>query len=185
MDSEAAEKLSEHDIDLLSADNRYVARIRQTGFALTHLAPYDRWETFVAELKRTWTIYESVVAPSTLNGFFVRYVNKLAVPLEIPLHRFFNVYPAMPNRDTLFSRVLMVTETVLEEEPRGILTVFMYPALEEADLEAHVFPMVLGNSFFFKVQTMDAIWRSLDAVRRIKNATFESQLTDEMKETIS
>jgi uncharacterized protein (TIGR04255 family) len=169
---------------LKSANDGYVLRFSKDRFSLSRLEPYDRWEPFRDEFRRTWSVFEAIVHPTQLTHLWVRYINKLRVPFERPLHEFFNVYPGWPDRDTLFTRMFLLAEASIQQPP-GALTVHMYPAMDEADKEAGFFPMVLGNTFTFNIETPDAMWRNLDDVRRVKNETFESQLTDAMKETIS
>lgn len=169
---------------LKSADDHYVVRFAKDRFSLSRLEPYDRWESLSAEFERMWSIFEEQIVPTKLAGFWVRYINKLRVPLERPLHEFFNVYPAWPDRATLFTRLFLLVKTTIDDPP-GFVEVYMYPALDEADREAGFFSMFLINTFTFAAETADAVRRNLDAVRRIKNAVFESQLTEIMKETIS
>jgi uncharacterized protein (TIGR04255 family) len=182
-DSEAADGKDAGYV-LKSADEKYVLRFAKDRFALSRLEPYDRWESFSDEFRRTWSIFETAIKPARLDGFWVRYINKLQVPLERPLRDFFNVYPAWPDPKVLFTQMFLLAEIAIPEPP-GRLLVHMFPVIDEADLDGGFFPMVLGNTFNFKAEAVDAVWRNMDAVRKVKNAIFDSQLTDEMKETIA
>jgi uncharacterized protein (TIGR04255 family) len=169
---------------LKSADGKYVVRFAKGRFSLSRLEPYDRWESFSDEFRRTWSIFEAVIQPAELNGFWVRYINKLRTPLNRSLRDFFNVYPAWPDPTTLFSQLFLLVETTIDAPP-GSLMVYMLPVIDEADLDGGFVPIILGNTFTFKAESVDAVWRNMDAVRKAKNSVFNSQLTDEMKETIS
>lgn len=169
---------------LKSADEKYVVRFAKDRFVLSRLAPYEHWGAFTEEFRRTWSIFEATVKPAKVEGLSVRYINKLRVPLNRPLREFFNVYPAWPDPSALFNQLFIFVETTVTEPP-GRVQVYMLPVIEEADVSGGFIPIVLGNSFHFSVESMDNVWRNMDAIRAAKNALFESQLTDEMKETIA
>jgi uncharacterized protein (TIGR04255 family) len=164
-----------------SADGLRIIRPRLDGLAFSRLAPYDTWESFTDDARVAWAAYISVIRPTELTGFITRYINQLKIPFGVPLYRFFNVYPAMPDKDVLFDRMFLFTETTLVEPP-GKLSVIMTPS-DPVD-ETH-FSMMLDNIFSFRVRDESVIWKNLDQIRKIKNDTFNAQLTDELKETLA
>ena len=55
-----------------SMDGLNVIHARRNGFAFSRLAPYQNWDVFLAEAKRSWTLYREVIGPIKLeNGRFV------------------------------------------------------------------------------------------------------------------
>jgi uncharacterized protein (TIGR04255 family) len=185
-----------------SEDGKFVVQARLDGFSFSQLAPYDRWATFIDRARMAWDVYSAVAMPSkNIVGFFVRYINEFRLPYETPLHQFFHVYPATPNRDTLFTNLLMITEAAIPEIPGGAHTMFFHPLPESAQNIPDVtsesvltaaspgtpptFRMVLDNMFRFNVRDYENAWKIMDEVHRIKNATFESQITDRLKETLA
>lgn len=164
-----------------SSDSSRVVEARTDGLAFSRLAPYDSWESFTTETRRIWDIYVAIIGPVQLTGFFVRYINVIRIPLGRPLHNFFTVYPAMPDRETLFSGLFMLTKTQISSPP-GSFTVIFTPD-GPAD-EGH-FHMLLDNTFEFEVEQEDSMWKSLPKIRELKNSTFTDQLTAELRETIS
>jgi hypothetical protein len=45
--------------------------------------------------------------------------------------------------------------------------------------------MLLDNMFMFRIRDESKAWESMDLIRKIKNKTFESQLTEKLKETLA
>jgi uncharacterized protein (TIGR04255 family) len=167
-----------------SADGLQVVHVRTNGLGFSRLAPYEDWERFTAEARRVWNIYSGCTEPAELSGFAARYINSLRVPLRVPLYKFFNIYPVVPERDTLFHAMFMFLEMPVQKPP-GSHSVFMAPQQLTAAEGATHFQMILDNSFNFEVKDPDSIWRSLADIRKLKNDTFNSQITDELKETIA
>jgi uncharacterized protein (TIGR04255 family) len=177
-----------------SEDGRSVVKVGRASFSVHVLAPYDSWEPFLAEAHRVADIYFSAISrPVGGVDLSVRYLNLFAIPFRRPLHEFFNVYPAWPERDVLFNRLYMRAETSIVELP-GTLTVYLTPrgkestapGAPEAVPEApDSFEMYLDNHFRFRIQDFDRVWALMDRVRKIKNDTFNSQITERLKEVIS
>lgn len=165
-----------------SEDGKQLIQARSDGFWFSRLTPYDRWEPFIEEARRTWAIYRDIVGPSGIHTFHVRYVNLFLIPLGIPLHEFFNIYPAVPKRQKLFSSMLLFVRYDLEELP-GNLTVVMFPSGPGGNSQS--IKIGLDNTFRFKFREESAVWENIDHIRRVKNDNFQSQLTDRMRGMLS
>jgi uncharacterized protein (TIGR04255 family) len=164
-----------------STNGKQIVKAGLNSFSFHRLEPYDCWETFISEARRTADAYFEIVPPVAVTALWVRYINVLKIPFYVPLHHFFAVYPAMPNPDVLFTKIFMHVETEIEELP-GSLAVRFTPTAESD--EEH-FRMLLDNTFTFNIRDRNTAWDNLDLIRRIKNSTFESQLRDELKETLA
>lgn len=166
-----------------STDKLDLIEPREDGFAFSRLAPYESWELFSAEARRTWDIYSRIFGTPALRGFEVRYMNMLRIPYGIPLHRFLSIYPHTPQRDVLFNKVFMFYE-IDTKAPPGKLQVLLFPGDRRPD-NSETFQMFLSNQFSFAVTNPDSLWESFPAIRKLKNDMFNSQITDEFKETIA
>jgi uncharacterized protein (TIGR04255 family) len=171
-------------------DGKQVVRAFNARFTFHRLAPYRRWEPFVAEAHRIAELYHSVFPRR--NGevqVVVRYLNVFSIPLEHPLHEFFNVYPAWPERDVLFTRVFMRVATAFEE-PHGHLTTFFLPRGDEYNTavsrpdDPNSFDMILDNIFDYTFADDRTAWATMDSIRKKKNDTFNSQITPRLRESI-
>jgi uncharacterized protein (TIGR04255 family) len=194
-----------------SDDGKHVVQARLDGFSFSRLAPYDRWETFIAEARRTWDAYEGrVLRGRQILGFSVRYINEFTLEYYVPLHVYFNVYPAMPNRDVLFTKLFLMAETATDELP-GRHLVLLAPRILMDDFDARYdeapvstttaesltpgeptetpeapppLRIMLDNLFLFEAENASSAWSVMDRVRKIKNDVFNSQITERLKETL-
>ena len=110
-------------------------------------------------------------------------MNELRIPYSVPLHRFLTVYPHTPQRDVLFNKLLMFYE-VETQAPPGKVQVILFPGDRDPD-DKETFPLFLSNFFSFEVTNPRSLWESFPAIRKLKNDTFNAQITEELKETIA
>ena len=165
---------------LSSSDGKRYVRASFGGHSLSQLAPYDRWEPFIAEFRRTWNAYLTVLGEVAIDRFFIRYYNELPIPIGVPLHHYFNIYPAMPDRDILFDNIYLVVDTSVENPPARVQT-----RMSPMRLEGGTVKMILDNTFTFRMADHEAVWDKLEIIRKLKNDTFESQITDAMREALA
>ncbi|MGZ7132782.1 MAG: TIGR04255 family protein, partial [Halobacteriota archaeon] len=164
----------------VSEDGKQIVQSRTDGFSFSRLAPYDRWESFVSEARRTWDAYAECVGSFDIQAFSVRYINELKIPFGTPLREFFNIYPALPDPSQLLSMVFMYY-SIGVPLMGGTATVSMASIGATSDGRARI---LLDNTFRFPVTDQLAIWENMPQVRKLKNDTFESQLRAEFKETL-
>lgn len=162
-----------------SADGKWIVQARSDGFRFTRQAPYDRWETFLSEARKSWEYYRDVVEPIKVAELVVKYVNVITIPLGIQLPKLFNTYPVIPPPQRLLDS-LQMRYAVTIAEPRGQISVLMVFLGRQPD---HTGRMVLDNTFSFKAASEIEIWEMMAKVRDIKNETFESQITDNLRKT--
>jgi uncharacterized protein (TIGR04255 family) len=164
-----------------SKDGKQIVQARSDGLRFTRQAPYDRWETFLPEARKAWEHYRDAVEPIDIIRLTVKYVNVISIPLGISLPRLFNTYPTIPWPERLLNS-LQMRYAVDVPEPTGQLSVLMVFLERGAD---HTGKMVLDNTFSFKVASEAEVWEMMPRVRRVKNETFESQITDELRKTFN
>lgn len=76
---------------LRSSDERQIVQLRHDGFSFSRLAPYEQWETFVAEALRLWGIHCELLQPEDVQRVSVRFVNRILLPLGSDFGDFFQV----------------------------------------------------------------------------------------------
>src|ERR1035437_1958909 len=80
-----------------SAVGDKVAQVRNNGFALSKLPPYDSWETTRDEALRLWAWYGGTFRPDHVTRLAVRYVNRIELPGKTGrLEDFFLARPHLP-----------------------------------------------------------------------------------------
>ena len=79
-----------------STDGRRALQARIDGFAFSQFAPYESWEPFVAEARRTWEVYRETVAAVEPTAIGMRTINSLSMPAGSTMESYLRVYPALP-----------------------------------------------------------------------------------------
>lgn len=169
-----------------SADGKYVMQARLDGFTFSRLAPYDRWEPFIAEAQTLWNRYRAIVSKAAVVQFSVRYVNKLHMPPGSEMSKYLRTFPQVSDElPQLLQGSFMRLEMPLND-PAGILILQQYYApAEQPDQIA----MILDNELRFPVvvtplsDTM--LWTQVEKVRELKNRFFRGCLTPLMEKMIA
>ena len=167
-----------------TGDGRQVIHARRNGFAFSRLTPYEHWESFISEAKRTWMLYRQTIGPSRLSKWTVRYINKLTWPDGERMEDYLQVYPRIP--ETLpqgiqgcFMRLLIPIDS-----PQGLLTqqLVLLPPEQQGKVS-----FMLDNEFTFSAIGLSdsALWERIESSREIKNKFFVNSITTKTKEMIS
>ena len=166
-----------------SADGRQVIHIRLDGFAFSRLTPYENWEHFSIEAKRTWAAYRSAIGMASLNRFNVRYINKLSLPKSAQLEDYLNVYPHIPNSfPQALSGCFMQLGYPLRDPYQGLLTQRLFAAPSE---DPDLITFILDHDFSYATIGLSdsEMWEGVMKCRNIKNTFFLDALTSKMKES--
>jgi uncharacterized protein (TIGR04255 family) len=163
-----------------SADDKYVAQFRVSGFTLSRMRPYENWESLAEESKRLWKVYCASVAPSRVTRLATRFINDLQLPLT----------PGASYQDYLIKLV-----DVPDEVPQAVGNFFQRFELYDRERDARVnlivalegpssgehVPVILDINAFKRLDCDTAtsqIWGILDRLRDLKNETFFGCLTE-------
>jgi len=167
-----------------SSDGKQIIHARRNGFGFSRLAPYQDWETFTAEARRTWTMYRKVIGPVKLRRWTVRYINKLSWPAGEPMEKYLRVYPYIPEDLPQELGSCFMRLQVPLGSPQGLLTQQLVALPPEQPGKV---AFLLDNEFAFSpIGLSDAIlWEQIDLAREIKNRFFVNSITDKMKEAFS
>jgi uncharacterized protein (TIGR04255 family) len=163
----------------VNSDTRHTVKLTNTSFSFSRNAPHGEWETFAAEAKRVWNICESSMKITAVSGLIIEYYYILTIPLSVPLRRFFNVYPSLPDQDALLMSMTLLATTNLAEIPGSSHQVMMLPGKQNS--EKMQVSVLLVNQFSFRLTQANTAWDKMDLIRDLKNRTFESQITDEFR----
>jgi uncharacterized protein (TIGR04255 family) len=182
--SEAAKKVSESPgspgIVYSDADRKRIIRARADGVTFSRLAPYDRWETFLPEARRSWELYKETLGDVKATRGAVRYINSIVIPLGLPLRDLFNTYPLLPDSEQLLDSMFMRYDYRLITATEFKIAVLMYFQGPLADDHGR---MLLDNTVSFDAVNETQLWGQMATARTIKNDLFESQITSRLKES--
>jgi uncharacterized protein (TIGR04255 family) len=167
-----------------SGDGRQVVHARRNGFGFSRLAPYQNWDQFFEEAKRTWSLYRRAIGPSSLSRWTVRYINKLVWPEGERMGKYLRIYPQIPDDLPQEIQGCFMRLEFPVPAPQGLLTqqLILLPP-EQAGRVA----FMLDNEFTFSAIGLrdSTLWDQIHSARDIKNSFFVNSITDEMKELIS
>jgi uncharacterized protein (TIGR04255 family) len=165
---------------LHSRDEKYVAQFRLTGFTLSRLPPYKKWENLIDETRRLWAIYVESLAPIRVVRVATRFINNLNLPLEpgesfqTYLHKLIDVPDEAPQIvESFFQRFQLFDAG---SGARVILTL----ALDGIPLTGAI-PVILDVDAFTAVNLKPAdreLWTILERLRDLKNRSFFGTITE-------
>jgi uncharacterized protein (TIGR04255 family) len=169
---------------LHSADEKYVAQFRLTGFTLSRLPPYEKWENLVDEARRLWAVYLERLAPRRVVRIATRFINNLQLPLEpgasfqIYVNKLIDVPDEAPQAvEAFFQRVRLVDTA---SGARVILTLAL-----DGMVAGKPAPVILDVDAFIaaKKDPMNGeLWAVLERLRELKNRSFFGTITEQAAE---
>jgi len=169
----------------VSGDRKRIFQVRLDGFTVSHLAPYQGWESLRNEAKRLWTIYKGVMKPKSVIRVAVRYLNRLDLPLPLNDFRDYlqtvpEVSPSIPQGglSDYFMRLSMPQDDL---EAMLVLQQAIIPSPSDVD---NVVSVVLDIDLFCEASISphdDSCWEMLERFRTRKNAIFEACITDKAR----
>jgi len=169
---------------LHSADEKYVAQFRLTGFTLSRLPPYEKWENLVDEARRLWAVYVDRLAPRRVVRIATRFINNLQLPLEpgasfqMYVNKLIDVPEEAPQAvETFFQRFRLVDTA---SGARVILTLAL-----DGMAAGKPAPVILDVDAFIatKKDPMNGeLWTVLQRLRELKNRSFFGTITEQAAE---
>ena len=169
---------------LHSADEKYVAQFRLTGFTLSRLPPYEKWENLIDEARRLWAVYVERLTPRRAVRIATRFINNLQLPLEpgasfqMYVNKLIDVPEEAPQAvEAFFQRFQLVDSA---SGARVILTL----ALEGMPAGGGA-PVILDVDAFTgaNLNPMDQeLWTILERLRELKNRSFFGTITERAAE---
>jgi len=167
-------------VRLHSADEKYVAQLTTEGFTLSRLAPYESWESLIAEAKRVWQVYRTCVKATRIQRTATRFINNLLLPIH-PGDRFEKFLTGLPVMPPDYPQTVssFLQRFVVSDAPSGA-TAILTQALDQVTT-AGPLPVILDIDVFretrFPADGPD-VWAYLTDLRELKNRFFFGALTD-------
>jgi uncharacterized protein (TIGR04255 family) len=165
----------------LQDDEKQLVQLRENGYAFNRLAPYDSFDDYLPEIRRTWDIYFELAAPILIRVVKLRYINRIVLPFVSPnldLDTYFNVGPRMPGEERYSVAGFLNLNQLIEKETGHRITT----VLAAEQWEGNKLPVLFDNTVFARIDAPPSDWQSLEAtiqsLRKLKNRVFADTLTE-------
>ncbi len=162
-----------------TADGHYVLQASPTGFTLSRLNSYTKWNDLLSEAKSLWAEYIKLFDRAVVIRCAVRYINRVGLPgPRIDFDHYFTAAPKIPESlpQVLVSFLSRVVIPIADRNAFAIVTQSFNPE----DAKENVAPVVLDIDVFregsFDIESEEN-WRVIGELRDIKNEIFFSWIT--------
>jgi len=182
---EALSGLSTHHalqaLQFLTDDEKQLVQVRAQGFSFNRLAPYSSLDDYLPEIERTWRLYGDVAAPVTTRAVRLRYINRIALPMEggkVELDAFLEIGPRSADEETLSLTGFLIQQNAVEKESHHQVSL----TLRSQSPEDETLPVILDIAVSYPLEVApndwDAIYETVQSLRRLKNRVFRNTLTE-------
>lgn len=178
-----AEKAERIGFRFSSQDGQRLADFNTNAFAFHWLRPYTQWSDVRDEARRLWSIYVEALRPTAIVRIGVRYVNRVAVPVNAEdICDYLVPGPVVPDGlpqsiRAFLSRIELVNKAT---EDIGVITQAIQGQTADGDLS------VLLDLDAIHMGSLDAmddrVWSIADRLREFKNEMFFRSVTDALLE---
>jgi len=164
-------------VSSVSPDRRSVVEVTISNLAFKWLAPYTSWDEFSKHAFGIWKGFiEAIdIRPKTVG---VRYVNRIDIPLGIPMEEFLRTYVEVSHDlPQLLNQYYMRVEIPLE---RGGIAIIQQGFLPSETPDEYA--VLLDNDVRLPVADLSQVWDTIEFGRREKNRLFEACITERLRE---
>ena len=170
-----------------SKSGKDIAQVTKRGVALSRLAPYKDWESFLKEAKDLWSQYTNTLPGANVSRLAVRYINSLNVPFESGVVSFEDYLRNAPQIPEGFGDELdhFLTRLVLTvDDPPNTTAVINQTIGSEGEASL---PLILDIDVFSTnhdvLPDSQEIWSTLERLRLLKNRIFFNTMTKKALES--
>lgn len=168
---------------LQAADGQYVLQLRTSGFTLSRLSPYGKWDDLKSEASRLWGILVDQLGEFHIARAAVRYINE--IKLQLPIAEFGDYLTCPPRLPEGVPQGLssFLTRVVVPDAEANCVSV-VTQALEGPPSEGptgSAITVLLDIDVFRSGRCAsgdDSIWQALSVLRDQKNRMFFGHLME-------
>ncbi len=162
-----------------SGDRKQIVQVRSQGFSFNRLAPYSSLDEYLPEMKRTWSIFTSIIRPIRVRMVKLRYINRILLPLvknKLDLDKYLKLGPRLPEEDKLTLSSFMNRNVAVDVETGHQVTIILASqAIQENQLPV-IFDIEVVNNESVDLSNWDLILQQIQSLRNLKNRVFEHSL---------
>lgn len=168
---------------LRSADRTRVVQMRRDGFTMSHLRPYQDWDSLKGDAARLWQRFVDAARPQTVSRVAVRFINRLELPHSELLVHWLRLLPVVPEQLQLEPTAFALR--TLHAHPLFPTAIAIVNLQQEQSQPPDPRVVVFDIDCFFpdlRLAPSDpAIWERLNDLRNFKNDIFFSSITEDTR----
>ena len=174
--------VSQIGVRLESEDGKSVVQAKADGLALSRLAPYQSWESLIAQLQGVWPAYVDTFAPQVVTRIGVRFINKIILGTgPVDLDDLLVAGPKIPNG---------LPQSFIQFSSNVVVPMSDQRAAVSISQASEIVPSGPGMGFnvildidAFSEEPHDTndsgVWNRLEDLRTIKNMAFFGSIKPE------
>jgi uncharacterized protein (TIGR04255 family) len=163
------------------------AFLDRLGFARS--GQYSRWEDFRDEGKKVWGYYRDAASPVTVKRASLRYVNRLNLPKDpsVNLASYLNVVPKLAEGFAPMLSGFTFEVKMPQPDMQNTVVVVREAAVTASDPSegSIVLDIEVIRGLNISSQAQNDFWKVLEDLHDRANHTFESAITDKVRELIA
>lgn len=165
-------------------DTKQLVQVRLQGYSFNRLAPYSSLDEYLAEIKRTWSLFVAFAEPVQIRTVRLRYINRILLPLPagklLRLEEYIRTSPQFTSElDSKLVLTSFLQQYVARDVEANMDVSVVVTSQPPAD---QLLPIILDNSVAAPGPADPSNWPwindKLEALRILKNQTFEDALTE-------
>lgn len=157
----------------------FVVHLRLNELLVSHLRPYDRWETLLAEAQAWWQEYRLACKPEAITRVATRFINRIELPMGgLDFDDYLVAAPIIPKGLPQTFEGFMARIVVPHAETGAHIA--MSHLLDAANPQNRTVPVIIDIDVFKETDLppdSDELWRLLGIMRAVKNQAFFGSVT--------
>jgi len=166
----------------VQADEKQLVQVRAEGFSFNRLSPYTRMDDYMAEIRRTWELYQSIASPVLVRAIRLRFINRILLPLNdgnIDLDLYLKIGPKLPDENRLSFAGFLNQHMAVERETGNQVNIVLTTQTPEADKLPIIFDIGVVHSKPGEPANWEWLESQIQQLRDLKNRIFKNTLTKE------
>ncbi len=167
---------------LKSADGNKIIQLRNNGFSISKLRPYDGWDKLAGEAVDILALYSDRLAAFQVLTIGTRYLNFVHIPSGQPMEKYLTCYPQVGPE---FPQVVLnyrYVATLPLDEKLNTVTIGMAPIKSERQGFENI---LLDLDFTVRRDVAVGLREQLSSLRKKKNDVYWNTITAEMRELLN
>lgn len=169
-------------LQFATADRAQAVQVRAEGYSFNRLAPYEGFDRYQDEIRRTWGRYLAVAAPTGVRALRLRYINRLQLPMDqgkLDLDRYLRIAPRIALEGEMSLTGFLDQRTAVEHATMHRVTLVLASELPSQGSLPVLLDLTVAAAESYEVSDWAAIADRIQALRLTKNRIFSESLTQE------